>query len=34
MLNTYTSHGIWVDQITGVMIAIKKVNKNLNILKK
>ena len=28
-----TSHAIWVDEITGVMISIKKVNKNLNIFK-
>ena len=29
-----TSHVIWVDEIMGVMIAIHKINKNLNILKK
>ena len=29
-----TSHAIWVDEIKGVIISIKKVNKNLNILKK
>ena len=29
-----TSHAIWVDKITGVIISIGKVNKNLNILKK
>ena len=29
-----TSHVIWLDEITGVMKAIKKVSKNLNILKK
>ena len=29
-----TSNAIWVDEITGVVISIKKVNTNLNILKK
>ena len=29
-----TYHAIWLDEITGVIISIKKVNKNLNILKK
>ena len=29
-----TSNAIWVDEITGAIKSIKKVNKNLNILKK
>ena len=29
-----TSHAISVDEITGVIVSIKKVNTNLNILKK
>ena len=28
------SHAIWVDEITRVIISIKKVDKNLNILEK
>ena len=31
---TQTLHAVWADEITGVMMFIKKINKNLNILKK
>ena len=29
-----TSHAIWADEITRVIISMEKVNKNLNIFKK
>ena len=34
MLYTHDVHVIWVDETTGIMIPIEKINKNVSILKK